>query len=81
MTMQSSDFKWFVDHMPELFEEYGHSFLLIRDQRVYGHYKSYADGVRAGLKMFEPGDFIVQECGDSESVYTNYIASTNFTLA
>ena len=78
--MQDADFKWFVDNMPSLYERFGHCFLAIKDKEVIGRYDNYADGVREAARIAAPGTFIVQECGDSEDVYTNYIASTDFLL-
>lgn len=76
--MQSSDFKWFIENLPSLFEKYGDCFLAIKDKTILGKYSSYSEAVSA-TKEHEPlGTFIVQQCGNNESVYTNYISSYNF---
>ena len=77
--MQNVDFEWFKDNLQILFKQYGHCFLVIKDQKVLGAYKSYAEGVKETLKIEPIGSFIVQECGPNESVYTNYISSFNFS--
>ena len=72
-TMQDDDFKWFVENMPSLYERFGHCFLAIKDKDVIGRYGSYAEGVREASKISELGTFIVQECGENESAYTNVV--------
>lgn len=76
--MPDIDFKWFVDNMKDLYAIYGHVFLAIKNQRVLGAYSSYGECVRETQKVEPLGTFIVQECGDNESAYTNYIASMSF---
>lgn len=78
--MQSQDFKWFRENMSTLHEQYGTTYLIIKDQEAYGSFSSYAEGVKAASEMFEPGSFIVQLCGETPSAYTNYIASFNFAV-
>ena len=76
--MQDADFKWFIEHMPKLYEEYGECYLAIKNKQVLGKYKTFSDGVKA-TSIAEPvGTFIIQRCGKDESAYTNYIASMNF---
>ena len=76
--MQSSDFQWFKDNLHALYEMYGNCYLAIKDKSVLGKYSSYSEGVKETLKSLPIGSFIVQECGETEDVYTNYIASFNF---
>lgn len=71
----AKDFDWFVENHDKLFKEYGHCFLAIKDERVLGAYSSYAAAVRETVKSVPLGDFIVEECTEDESGYTNYIAS------
>ena len=71
--MQRSDFNWFLNHYDELYREYGHKFIVIKNKEVLGVY----DSVREALDNTDEdlGTFIVQECNGDESAYTNYIAS------
>ena len=78
--MQDMDFEWFKENMPSLYEMYGHCFLAIKDKRVIGAYGKYADAVRETAKTEPMGSFIVQECGEDENVYTNFISSANFLM-
>ena len=68
--MQHQDFEWFLSHYQDLFEEYGHTFLVIKNKKVLGAYDSYAQGVREAEKTEALGTFIVQECNGDPSAYT-----------
>lgn len=76
--MQETDFKWFLDNYDNLFHEYGPGYLSIKDKRVLGHYKTYAEGVKNTAKTEKIGTFIVQLCDGTEAAYTNYISSVDF---
>ncbi len=69
------DFNWFIDNYDQLFNEYGHKFLVIKDQKVLGSYNSPVEAINETSKTEQRGTFIVQECNGNESGYTNYIAS------
>ncbi|MBQ6425763.1 MAG: hypothetical protein IJJ92_03040 [Clostridia bacterium] len=78
--MQSDDFKWYKEHLNELFNQYGTRFVAIKEQKVLGSYSTYAEAVKETQKKEELGSFIVQQCGKDESAYTVYISSINFVL-
>lgn len=78
--MQTEDFRWFIENMPRLFEAYGHCFLVIRDKTIFGVFDSYVAAVKGALKTLPAGEFIVQECGQDERAYTNYISSADFLM-
>lgn len=73
--MREDDFKWFIDNYNELYQQYGHSYLAIKNKTVLGSYKTVVDAVNETSESEEPGTFIVQECNGKESGYTNYISS------
>lgn len=73
-----TDFQWFKDNQSALYEKYGNTFLAIKDKQVIGSYSSYAEGVNETAKVEPVGTFIIQQCGQDESSYTNYISSMNF---
>ena len=79
--MQEKDYKWFLDNYDNLFEEYGHKYLAIKNQTVLGAYSSYADAVRTTARTEELGTFIVQLCNGNETAYTNYISSLDLLFA
>ncbi len=74
--LQETDYKWFLENYKKLFEEYGDSYLAIKDQKVLGVYASYAEALHETEKTETIGSFIVQYCNGDETGYTNYIAST-----
>lgn len=74
----SEDFAWFQEHYSEFQKEYGNSFLVIKNKRILGVYKSYAEGLRETRKTEELGTFIVQECDPQKVAYQAYISSMNF---
>ena len=78
--MQSTDFEWFKANIDALYDEYGPTFLAIKDEKVLGAYESYGEGVRSTMENEQLGTFIVQRCDRGEEAYTNYIASTSFYL-
>lgn len=79
--MQEKDYYWFLENYESLYKEYGCAYLAIKNSKVLGAYKSYADGVRSTQATEELGSFIVQLCNGDESAYTNIITSMNFVLA
>lgn len=78
--MQELDFKWFIDNMPNLYKEYGNCFLAIKNKQILGSYATYADAVHSTAQTEDLGTFIVQECGQDEKAYTNFIASADSIL-
>ena len=66
------DFNWFLNNYDDLYKQYGHKFLVIKNKQVLGAY----DSVRQALDNTneELGTFIVQECNGNASAYTNYIS-------
>lgn len=74
----NEDYKWFLEKCYELFDQYGESYVAIKNKTVIGVYQSYADGVKETEKTEVVGTFIIQKCGRDESAYTNYISSMNF---
>lgn len=78
--MRDLDFHWFLDNYQDLYQQYGKSYLLIKDQQVVSPFDSFRVAVDEGAKRFGMGSFIVQYCNGDESAYTNYISSMNFAV-
>ena len=78
--MQDHDFNWFIKHYNELYAEYGHKFLAIKNEVVLGVYDSVIDGVKTTSKTEPLGTFIVQECNGDESAYTSYIVTPGIMI-
>ncbi len=78
--MQDKDYAWFLENYSELYNKYGVSYLVIKNQTVLGAFNSYAEGVKAMIGKEELGTFIVQNCNGAETAYTNFISSFNFAM-
>lgn len=72
------DFNWFVENYGQLFKEYGHKFLAIKNKNILGVYDDVRSAIDKTKETEEMGTFIVQECDGTEYAYTNYIASFQF---
>ena len=73
--MREEDFNWFIQNYMNLYEEYGHKFIAIKNKTVLGVYDDVVEAVSQTSETEEIGSFIVQECNGTETGYTNYIAS------
>lgn len=69
-SQRDEDFRWFMKVMPDLYETHGRCSVIIRYHAVVGVYDNFGDAVRAARKEYGPGNYIVQEVGPDESVYT-----------
>ena len=76
--MQDNDFNWFLENYAKLYEQYGQSFLAVKDETVLGSYATFKEAVETTLLTEKIGTFIIQECNGDESAYTACIASMNF---
>ena len=76
--LQLKAYKWFLNNYDALFNKYGESYLVIKDDGVLGNYPTFSDGLRA-VKGKEPdGSYIVHKCGktkdaDAVSLYSHNI--------
>jgi hypothetical protein len=75
MELQETDYKWFLENYKMLYEQYGVSYLAIKNKTVLGSYSSYAEALHETEKSEPIGSFIIQYCNGNETGYTNYISS------
>ena len=71
--MQRADFNWFLNNYNDLYEKYGHKYLVIKEQSILGAYDNIREAIDNTRE--ELGTYIIQECNGDESAYTNYVAS------
>ena len=57
-----ADYDFFINNLAELYKEYGHRFLVIKNEKVVGVYNSFDDALTETLKTEKPGSFLIQEC-------------------
>lgn len=60
MNSQEKDFKYFVEHRDELFKEFPHQFIVIKNGKVIGSYDDQVSAFTETTRVEEPGTFIVQ---------------------
>lgn len=70
-----SDFKYFIEHYNELYEKYGHKFIVIKNHEILGVHDDLESAINITSEKYPLGTYIVQECNGDESGYTNYISS------
>lgn len=68
--MQEKDYIWFLDNYSRIHNEYGDSFVVVKNKKVIGSYKTYKDALIKTIKEEKIGSFIIQECGKSKEKST-----------
>jgi hypothetical protein len=58
----NKDYEFFKANAKQLYKNYGHKFLVIKDCQVIGVYDNFALAAKETLKTEALGTFIVQEC-------------------
>jgi fibrillarin-like rRNA methylase len=64
--MQDRDFEYFLQNMERFFVEYGHKFIVIKNQSILGVYEDFDEALENTLKTEEVGSFLIQECFDDK---------------
>lgn len=67
------DFDYFIQNYKELYQQYGHKFLAIKNKEVLGAFDSVPDAISQLSKEYEIGSYIIQECTDDDSAYRTTI--------
>ena len=67
------DFDFFIANYQELFKQYGHKFLAIKNEKVIGAYDSVPDAISKLSPTYEIGTYIIQECTGDDSAYRTTI--------
>lgn len=70
---RTRDFEFFTKNYHELFEQYGHKFLAIKNKKVIGSYESVIEAIKKLSGTHEIGTYIIQECTGDESAYRTSI--------
>ena len=68
--MLDTEYKYYLDHQQELLTHYKGRFLVIRGNAVVGDYDSQAAAYLDSIMKYELGSFLIQECSDGISGYT-----------
>ena len=67
------DFDFFTKNYHELYKQYGHKFLAIKNEEVIGAYDSVPDAISQLSPTYEIGTYIIQECTGDDSAYRTTI--------
>jgi hypothetical protein len=67
MTQQDVDFNYFLDHMEEFYRQYGHKFVVVKNQNILAVYDNFNNALETTLKTEEMGTFLIQECFDNKN--------------
>ena len=68
--MLKKDFQYYLDNQAELVKKYNHRFLVIKDCQVVGDFDSYEEALFESSRKYELGTFLIQECTEGDSAYT-----------
>lgn len=60
------DFAYFCNNSRSLLEEYGNSYIAIREEAVLGSFPSIDEAIKGLYPEHEPGTYILQECNERE---------------
>ena len=74
------EYKWFVNNNKSLYDKYGDIYVAIKNNKVIGKYKTYAEGVMKTQKKEKLGTFIVQKLsadGNADNVYISSLVKYN----
>jgi len=58
------DYDYFINNLSDLYAQYGHCFLAIKNQKVVGVFDEFKNAYYEMVKTEELGTFIIQECVD-----------------
>lgn len=70
---RKNDFDFFIENYKDLYKQYGHKFLAIKDKNILGAYDSVPDAIKQLSEKYEIGTYIIQECTGDESAYRTTI--------
>lgn len=72
---RTNDFMFFKEMYDDIYEEYGHKYVAIRNREIIGVYDSIPEGISDLSPKYPLGTYIIQECNGDESGYTNWVTS------
>lgn len=68
-----NDFDFFIKNYKDLYKQYGHKFLAIKNEKILGAYDSVPDAITQLSNEYEIGTYIIQECTDDDTAYRTTI--------
>lgn len=68
--MLDAEYKYYLEHQQELLKQYKGRFVVIVGETVVGNYGTQAEAYLNSIKNHKLGTFLIQECTDGTSGYT-----------
>ena len=68
--MLDAEYKYYLEHQQELLKLYRGRFVVIVGETVVGNYDTQAEAYLNSIKDYKLGTFLIQECTDGTSGYT-----------
>ena len=68
--MLDAEYKYYLEHQQDLLELYRGRFVVIVGETVVGNYGTQAEAYLNSIKDYKLGTFLIQECTDGTSGYT-----------
>lgn len=68
--MLETEYQYYLRHQSELQTRYSGRFIVIVGESVVGDYGSKADAYLNSVKKYDLGTFLIQECNDGNTGYT-----------
>lgn len=74
------EYKWFINNSKKLYDKYGDVYVAVKNNKVIGKYKTFAEGVMKTQKKEKLGTFIIQRLssdGTADNVYISSLVKYN----
>lgn len=68
--MLEKEFKYYLDNQDDLVKKYNHRFIVIVNDNVVGDYATMDEAFADASAKYEMGTFLIQECTEGNSAYT-----------
>ena len=76
------DYDYFISNLPDLYAEYGHCFLAIKNQRIIGVFDDFKTAYEETIRNEKLGTFIIQECVDDPGKLVHHLQfNVTFSVA
>ena len=73
------EFQYYLDHQADLSQKYQGRYVVIKENRLLGDYKTASEAVRETAKEHKPGTFLVQRCdADPQSTTQTFHSRVTF---
>jgi len=70
--MQEQDYDYFLENIGDLYNQYGHKFLAIKNRQILGAYDNFDNALSETLKHEKLGTFLIQECFQNREECVHY---------